>query len=249
MAEAKAPPFHDPGGFIACPPGTKNCGFKFRPAWYLRLDFFKTLTVADDEGHRDTFPVTEMLLQTVTSVSYVNECPKDNCMMVIMSVDRTYELTFTPEWDFLLELVKGVGNTCPDEAIRYLGPLFPEGTTARLRITPRGVEDLRYNTSGNGNFSFSIKPTSHTLAPAAWDTDGPSLKFAEQAQDANTVLVIISAQDESGVKTVMYAIDDGPPQVYQKPIRLTRGRVHNIMAFADDTLGNRGNSYEYATKK
>lgn len=170
-------------------------------------------------------------------------------MMVIMSVDRTYELTFTPEWDFLLELVKGVGNTCPDEAIRYLGPLFPEGTTARLSITPRGVEDLRYDSSGNGNVSSTKKPTSHTFAPTAWDTEGPGVKFAEQALDANTVLVIITAQDESGVKTVRYAVDDGPPQVYQKPIRLTRGRVHNIMAFADDTLGNRGDAYQYATKK
>jgi hypothetical protein len=169
-------------------------------------------------------------------------------MMVMMHVDQTYELTFTVETEVMLDLVKGDGNDCPDEAIRYLGNLIPEGATARLRITARGVEDLRYDKDGNGNFSFTVKPTSHTFAPAAWDNEGPFLKFIEQVQDASTVVLTITAQDESGVKSVMYSVDHGPPAFYQGPIKLSRGQAHNIIAFADDILGNRGGGYEYTTK-
>lgn len=251
-AERKAPPFRDPGGLIACPPGTKKCGtlnFKSGPAWYFKLLFFKTLTVADDEGHRDSFPVTQNItIQTVRSVTYDNNCPKDNCMTVVMPVNRTYELTFTTEWEIMLELVKGAGNECPDEAIKYLGQLVPEGATARLRITPRGVEDLRYDKGGNGNFSSTIKPTSHVFAPAAWESDGPSLKFSQQVHDANTLTIIITAEDESGVKTVMYSVDDSKPYRYDKSIKVDRARPHLIRAFADDVLGNRSDVYEYTTK-
>lgn len=249
-ATAKTPRVIDPNGYINCPPGTKNCNLESgTPAWYLSLHFFETLTVADDEGHRDKFPLTkDLMIQTVRSVTYVNNCPKDNCVSVIMPVDRTYELTFTTKWELMLDAVKGVGNECPDEAIRYLGQAVPDGSTARLRITPRGVEDLRYDQNGNGNFSFTIKPTSHVFAPAAWDSDGPDVKFSTRTLDANTLLVTIAAQDESGVKTVVYCVDDGGCLHYDKPIKLTRGRAHHIRAFADDTLGNRGGLSEYNTK-
>jgi hypothetical protein len=247
-AERTAPPFRDPGGLIACPPGTKDCGLKSGPAWYLSLDFFETLTVADDEGHRDKFPVTQNLtIQTVGSVSYLNNCPNENCVFVVMPVNRTYELTFTTKSELMLDVVKGIGNECPDEAIRYLGQLVPDGSTARLRITPRGVEDLRYDKSGNGNFSFAIKPTGHVFAPKSWDTEGPSLKFSQQVH-ANTLTIIITSEDESGVKTVMYSVDDSKPYRYDKSIKVDRARPHLIRAFADDVLGNRSGLYEYTTK-
>lgn len=241
--------FRDPGGLTNCPRGV-DC-FKGEPAWYFNLHFFKRLTVADDEGHRDTFPFQgpgDMMPQTVSSVTYTSECPTANCMMVIMYVNRSYELTFTPESEVMLDLVKGVGNDCPDEAIRYLGELIPDGATARLRITPHGVEDLRYDKSGNGDFSLTVKPTSHTFAPAAWDTRGPYLKISQQVQDANTLLIHIAAEDESGVKSVIYTIDDSKVYYLDKPIKVDRARPHLIRAVADDVLGNRGGMYEYTTK-
>jgi hypothetical protein len=74
------------------------------------LLFFKTLT-ADDAGHRDSFPSKyDMMMKTVDSVTYQSECPKENCLMIVMEVDRTYELTFTSEWEVHLDLVKGIGN-------------------------------------------------------------------------------------------------------------------------------------------
>lgn len=188
------------------------------------------------------------MIQTIGSVSYMNNCPNANCVSVIMPVDRTYELTFTTKWEITLDMVKGVGNECPDEAIRYLGQTVPDGSTARLRISPRGVEDLRYDRNRSGNFSFTIKPTSHVFAPAAWDSDGPHLNFSQQIQDANTLTIIITAKDESGVKRVMYSVDDSKVYRHDTPIKVDRAGPHLIRAFAEDVLGNRSGMYEYTTK-
>jgi hypothetical protein len=95
---------------------------------------------------------------------------------------------------------------------------------------------------------LTIKPTSHTFVPNAWDTEGPELKFSQQVQDANTLLILIAAADETGVKTVRYTVDDSNVYQLAKSITVDRARPHLIRAFADDVLGNRGGLYEYTTK-
>ena len=246
-------PIPGEGEILVGPPGAKHRKFEHEPAWYLDLRNFKTLTVADDKGHRDSFPPAQdlggLMIKAVTSATYEFTCVEGDCISIILYVDQTYELTFTiGEWELQLNLVKGIGNECPDEAIRYLGQKVPAGSQMKLRITPRGIEDIRYDKNGDGNFSSTIKPTSHVFAPKAWDSDGPDIKFSQTVQDASTLLITIKAQDESGVKRVMYALDKSDIYHPGTTVRVDRARPHLIRAFAEDNLGNRSSGDEYTTE-
>jgi len=249
-AEAAKPQKPIPGGVImaGCPPG-ENCKFEHEAGWYLNL-MFKTLTVTDEQGHRDTFtPTREPEMQTVVSADYLTTCAEGDCMNIMLSIHHTYELTITNgEYELMLDLVKGIGNECPDEAIRYLGQQLPAGSRALLRITPRGAEDIRYDKNGDGNFAFTMKPVSHVYAPLAWDRDPPILKFSQRALDRRTLIVTISAEDESGVRSVMFSLDGSDIYHPGTTIKVDRSQPHLIRAFADDVLGNRGAGFEYTTK-
>lgn len=235
-------------GRIACPGG--DCDFQPTPGWYLNLKFFESLTVTDADGHTDKFKNGSRLLQTIPFVTYSNPCPDADCLFAIMPTTKTYTFTFTSRAGepILIDLVKGFGNTCPDEAVRYLDLLLPKGSAAQLKITLQGVENLRYDHDGDGNFRTMVKPTSRVVAPAAWDTVGPRVRFSPETQDATTILVTITAEDESGVKSLFYSLDGGPVLHYGKPIKATRARTTVIYAFADDKVGNRSGLYTYQTK-
>lgn len=237
------------GEILVGPPGAKNRKFKHGAAWYIDLNNFKTLTVSDGVGHRDSFPVTGLMLKSMPEVTYYFGCADGDCINVILPDDRTYEMVFTVgPWELDLKLVKGIGNACPDEAIRYIGHAIPEGSKVRVGITPHGVQDVQYDNKGDGNFSLTIKPTSHVFAPRAWDSDGPDLKFRQTVQDANTLLVTITAADESGVKAVRYAIDESNAFQNGSSVKVDRARPHVIHAFAEDRLGNRSGIEEFTTK-
>ena len=250
-AEAAKPQRPIPGtGVImaGCPPGEK-CEFEHESSWYLNLTF-KTLTVTDEQGHRDSFTQTrDPEMQTVASADYLTTCAEGGCMNISLSIHHTYELTITNgEYELMLDLVKGIDNVCPDEAIRYLGQPLPPGSRALLRITPRGAEDIRYDQNGDGKFSFTMKPVGHVYAPLAWDRDPPTVKFSQRVQDAHTLLVTIVAEDESGVRSVLFSLDGSDVYHRGTTIKVDRAQPHLIRAFADDVLGNRGPSYEYTTK-
>ncbi len=118
--------------------------------------------------------------QRVPYVTYTSTCPNENCLFITMPTSETYTLTFTARANcepILLDVVRGVGNTCPDEAVRYLDRMLPQASVAMLNITPPGVEDIRYDHQGNGIFTSKVKPTAHVFAPAAWDTEGPIINF------------------------------------------------------------------------
>jgi len=214
-----------------CPPGQK-CKFEPEPQWSVDLHPFETLTIDDDEGHHDSIAPTNDIVVAP----------------LLLSVHQTNELVFTTgKWELNLTLLKGVNSACPDEAIRYTGQLVPEGSRLRLRITPQGVGDLHYDHNGDGNFSSTMRPTSHVFAPKAWDTEGPRLKFSQRIQDADTLLIIISAEDESGVRRVMHSLPDSDIYHSGTTIKVDRAKPHLISAFAEDSLGNRA-AGDYTTK-
>jgi hypothetical protein len=140
-----------------------------------------------------------------------------------MPVGLAYTLKFTAnsaDEPVVLEMVRGDGNDCPDEAVRYRDLQLPKESTALLAISPKGIDDLRYANRGNGLFLSTIKPTSHAFAPAAWDIEGPSADFSERPTKTDAVLITIKAKDESGVAKLYYFVDDGPVRRYDKPFDL-----------------------------
>jgi hypothetical protein len=141
-------------GHIACPNG--DCDLTATDEWYLKIEFFGSLSVTDGKGHTDSFLNEGNRLQRVPYVTYTSTCPKENCLSVWMPTSETYTLTFTAKANgepILLDVVRGVGNTCPDEAVRYLDLMLPQASVAMLKITPQGVEDVRYDRQGNPSSS------------------------------------------------------------------------------------------------
>jgi hypothetical protein len=168
-----------------------------------------------------------------------------------MPVAFTYALKFTAnsgDEPLVVDIVRGDGNDCPDEAIRYRDLQLPKESTALLAISASGIDDLRYDNRGNGLFLSTMKPTAHVLAPAAWDIEGPSIEISESPKDANALLITIKARDESGVSKLYYFVDGGRVVRYEKPFEADRAKAHLITAIADDNAGNRSQPYTFRTK-
>lgn len=62
------------------------------------------------------------------------------------------------------------------------------------------------------------------------------------------MLVTLTGEDESGVKSLFYSLDGGPVLTYGEPIKVNRGRTTVVYAFADDKVGNRSGLYTYQSK-
>jgi hypothetical protein len=240
----------DPNGTaqVACPNG--KCDFRPVPQWYISVDVVGMLSLRDSHGRTDTLFTGEPRAQTIPSVTYTPLCRSENCLLITLPTTERYTLTFTakqPDEPILLEVLRGVGNLCPDEAVRYLDISLPKNSTAMLEITPQAVAHLRID-HGDGKFNSAIAPTARVLAPSSWDTEGPVIEFSSQAKDKYSIVVRIVAQDASGVSRVFYTVDGGPPFKYEKPFKLDRAAAHEIAAFADDKVGNRSDLYTYRTK-
>lgn len=209
------------------------------PSWYLEIFGFEHLVVSDSHGNTDRLYTEGVAFQTVRGVSYTPTCTDANCVTVVMSTGEGYTFKFKPDGPMSLRLVRGVGNTRPDVAVRYRDLNLPKGTWALLKITRGGPEDLRVDKDGDGHFETTVRPTASVSGPAALDSRGPVIEFSASALDSGSVLLAIEASDPSGVSSVLYSFDGRKFRHYDGPFRVDVSRVPAVHAFADDKVGNR----------
>ena len=230
--------------------GPPPCEPEQSPSWYMELMMFDHLIVSDSHGNTDRlYEEEEMAFQTVRGVGYTSLCADVNCVMVTMPVGETYTFKFKSSHSMRIDLVRGVGNTHPDVAVRYLDLHLPQGAWALLTITPLGPQDVRVDKDGDGRFETTIRPTASLTGAAALDTDGPSIEFSAAPLDANNVLVTINATDPSGVRSVLYSLGGPRFQYYTGPFKVEASRVSEVQAFADDKAGNRSGLYYYKSRR
>ena len=207
------------------------------PAYYVTLRGVNRLLVADADGRvDDLFPaggafkvLEEPTYNVLGSESY----------LITLPIDESYSITFESEGELsLLEILKGRGNTSPDEAIRYLDVDLQQ-RKARIQITPQGVGPLLLDTNRDGVFESLIKPTIKLSGVPARDTHGPVVTFKVIERTATTIVIAINAADsESGLKVVYYSIDGQRLIPYKSPVRVKLSDEF-IWAFADDNVANR----------
>ncbi|MCP9494230.1 MAG: hypothetical protein MSG64_07230 [Pyrinomonadaceae bacterium MAG19_C2-C3] len=210
--------------------------------YYLQLRRLNELSISDSYGNTDVF-FQRPFIPSVRQASYPLT-DKDN-FFAVLSVSETYQIKFKVDSPTSIELVKGVGNAKPDEAIRYRDLNLPRGVAALLQITPQGVDDLRYDADGDGVYESVVKPTSSVVGSSARDTTGPIIKFVTTKTDAVTASVTITAEDENSVKAIYYSFDGASFYKYERPLRLSLNRFPVVYAFADDNLGNRRSADPY----
>lgn len=221
------------------------CEPKSVPARYLSIFNFEHLVVSDSHGDTDRLYEDGLDFKRVRSVNYHSLCPEVYCVLVVMSTAETYTFKFKAAGPMRLELLRGVGNTRPDEAVRYVDLNLPRGAWALLAVTPEGAEDLRVDKDGDGSFESVVRPTAAAKGPAALDTKGPVVSFSATPGGAGRVRLTINAEDPSGVTLLLYSLDGRHFSPYTGPFEVDPSRVREVQAFAQDGLGNRSGSYKY----
>lgn len=144
-----------------------------------------------------------------------------------------------------LEVVKGVGNQAPMQAVRYLDLNLPVGMMAMLRLTPEGVEELRYDKDGDGRFEKVVAPTASVIGTAALDMLPPVITFKQRTQGARKLITIVTRDKGAGVKAVHYSFDGTHFHLYTYPILINPVRTRIVYAFADDNAANRSGTAIY----
>ena len=206
-------------------------------AYYVCLRHVSRVLVADSRGQVDDL-FDGKFVQKVRSATY--QFVASDAVYVIVPLSETYSIQFEANQPAaFLEILRGRGNTSPDEAIRYRDLLL-DGKTARFALSPNGIGELRLDTSKDGGFASTINPSISLRGPAAHDTSGPEIHFRVLDRTNDTVLIAIDAKDsESGVKSLSYSLDGQRSFRYRTPVRADLKQTSFIMAYADDHAANR----------
>ncbi len=209
------------------------------PSYYLTLDGGSPLVVGDAEGN-STVILANDLRDTVPGVQ--THVLGDGVEMVTMPVPVTaeYSVTFLSDGDpIALEVIRGVDNVTPTNAVRYVDTSLPNGVLARIQITPAGIGPLRYDSDGNGSFDTEVPPTVSLSGPAALDATAPDIVASQNVQGSATQVTLIATDSGSGVSAVRYSLDGSQFQPYTGTVSVNPATSPIVFAFADDNAGNR----------
>lgn len=213
------------------------------PVYYVKVMGVDFVSVTDELGNTNA-PIDDTFARPVPNVTY--NLIGDKAVLISTPTDKTYTITFRVGSNPIsLEVLKGIDNVNPTEAIRYRDIVLPAGATAMLSLTPQGIQALRYDADGDGSFEGTVIPTASLIGSAAADATPPTLTFNSTPQQS-TVLIAISAQDsESGVKATYYSLDRIHYQRYTAPFSVNPSQTPAVYAFADDNGANRSPMISY----
>jgi hypothetical protein len=225
-------------------PAFKRSKTQSELAYYVLFRNVSRVVVSDAHGTTDDIfqPAFE---KKITSATY--NFVGSHSVYIVLRINRTYSMTFESSESLMyLEVVKGRGNTSPEEAIRYRD-LSLRGGQARLEITAEGIGPLRLDPDRDGRFETLLEPTISLRGSEARDTSGPELDFRILEGNSTSLLVSIEAKDiGSGVKSIFYSFDGQRAFPYRAPVRIDRKRISFIWVFAEDNAANRTASrYEF----
>src|SRR5437016_13509366 len=85
----------------------------------------------------------------------------DNAEQIVLPVSATqdYSVTFnSTDLPMVIKVVKGLDNVTPTDVIRYQDLVLPSGLAAQLNVTTEGVENLRYDSDGDGTYETEVEP-------------------------------------------------------------------------------------------
>ncbi len=169
----------------------------------------------------------------------------DESHLVIMPTDQAYSVTMSSgTTPMSIDISVGDGNT-PTQAIRYHDVVLPEGTMSIVRLSPAGIEDLRYDSDGNGSFDTPIVPTASVSGTAAADVEPPIITITSTVQVTTAVVTLVAADTGSGVHSLLYSLDGTSFYSYTNTLQLDMNQAPILYAFAQDNIANRSSLFEY----
>lgn len=226
--------------------GKMQNGIPQRETNYLLIEGVERLEITDDLGNTNS-QINEDFELAVPNVDYtpiyIEGTPNGwYSHDVSMTTTREYTIKFRTGADILdIELVRGIGNESPSYAVRYVDLELPANVDCLLTINSQGMEDLRYDSDGNGTYDTVVPAHVRVTGTAAQDTTAPVVTI-DQIVVGNQRRVTVTATDtESGVGTIYYRRVGEPVfQEYTEPFFIPSAEVNRVVeAFADDNVGNR----------
>ena len=182
------------------------------------------LVITDDLGRTNT-EINENFELAIPDVSYdpvylEGEPSGFYSHDLTLPTNRQYTIRFRTENNavsaFSIEMVQGIGNISPNLAIRYIDLVLPPNVECLLTVNAQGMEDLRYDSNGDGTYDVVVPAHVRVTGTAAQDVTAPAvgLTYSKRSSQGRTI-TINAADSESGVQTVYYRIGEtGPYQIY-----------------------------------
>lgn len=211
-------------------------------AYYLQVIGNPSITIADSLGNTSTLTNSSLGSEIPGVTSYLMA---DKAFMLVLAAGNTYTITLeTGDEPLMISLTLGTEDDTT-QAIRYQDLSLPAGVTAMIKMTPQGVEDLRYDANSDGTFETTVTPTVSVSGDAAQDTTPPTVAVSETRQQATTQVTITTTDADSGVRAVFYSLDGSNFQPYTDSLSLDACQTPVVYVFADDNLANRSGLVTY----
>ncbi|HEX5690485.1 MAG TPA: hypothetical protein VFX76_10815, partial [Roseiflexaceae bacterium] len=203
------------------------------PTTYLDATGVQGVTVADALGNT-TDTTSGTFSAVVPDVTF--ERMGDAAYLFMLPTDGTYTVTLHTGADpFLLDIRQGT-SSATIRAVRYLDLALPANVEAIVRLTPQGIEQLRYDSDGDGTFDKTVTPT---IVTGNDDVDPPIVTASVNGPlEARTLAVNVS-DGGAGVRGVYYSLDGETFQPYTAPLTIDGLQTPNVLLFADDNVANR----------
>lgn len=216
--------------------------------FYITIVGTDRLEITDDLGNTNSPIGDEGFEKAVPGVSYQGGLYGDVVNVgyhgVTIPADAgQYTIKFRTGTDSIdIEALKGVGNTSPNLAVRYIDLDLPPNVDCLLTFSPQGVPDLAYDSNGDGTFDTVVPAHVRVTGAAATDVTAPSvtLSFSKRTGGQGRLITIAANDSQTGVASTYYRVGEtGPYQVYNGTFFLHVPTAKVIEAFADDNVGNR----------
>lgn len=203
------------------------------PAYYLNVLGANVAYVTDSQGQVTGIVSPTLMLREADEVTFLPS--STNNFQAIIPTSGIFTVTFqSGELPMVIDLVRE-GDGDPDYAARWRDLAMPPNTAMQLVLSPLGVQELRYDASGDGTPDTAVSaPAVVAEGPGASDTTAPTVTVTLAADH----VVTITAEDETGVAGVYYSFDNTSFLAYTGPVSAPYTATA-VYAFADDTLANR----------
>lgn len=156
---------------------------------------------------------------------------------LVIPTSQTYGVTLRADGPMFIQVTRE--TDVPGMAVRYQDLELPTGASARLRVTPQGIESLFYDANGDGTFETVVQPTVSLSGAAATDVSPPAVTFASSAQTGTLTVTISAADSGSGVKSIHYSVNGAQYKPYTGPLSVNPLAGAVVSAFAEDNAANR----------
>jgi hypothetical protein len=212
-------------------------------AHYLMIRGSEAVQITDALGH-STPPITETNATYVPGVTY--HMLSEQSHAAILPTNQVYTVTFSVgENPLFLELATRTTALTTTQAIRYRDLSLPAGSTAMFKLTPLGMDLLRYDSDGDGTPDTPVEPTVALAGGQAQDMEAPEIQVNTSGQGASTMVSITARDMGVGVKAVLYSLDGTHYQPYNEPIQVDPVQTPILYVFADDQVANRSELITY----